>query len=163
MFHDINADQLFSRRRTPFLGFAENWNKAKCSKTQDAFVLLLFNHRHRTVSQIRLLINPLDSKCSTSILQHYFRLLFVRQNAVLSTGSVGQRRSSSSSITKWGGSRISRKRFVRRSPYFTRLSGKICPTNLPDMTSLAASGRLQNAIKYCAKVRKTGPGGLRVD
>ena len=30
---------------------------------------------------------------------------------------------------------------------------------LPDMTWLAASGRLQSAIKYCVEVRKTGPTG----
>ena len=36
-------------------------------------------------------------------------------------------------------------------------------TNVPDMTSLAASGRLQNAIKYCAEVRKTGPAGQRME
>ena len=29
------------------------------------------------------------------------------------------------------------------------------PQSAPDMTSLGASGRLQNAIKYCTKVRKT--------
>ena len=35
--------------------------------------------------------------------------------------------------------------------------------NLPDMTSLVASSRLQNAVKYCTKVvRKTGPAGQRV-
>ena len=46
----------------------------------------------------------------------------------------------------------------------THLSGTIGLTNLPDMTSLAASGRLQNAtIKYCANVRKPGPAGQRVD
>ena len=38
----------------------------------------------------------------------------------------------------------------------TWLSWTISSTNLPDMTSLAASRRLQNAIKYCTKVRKTG-------
>ena len=32
--------------------------------------------------------------------------------------------------------------------------GQSAPQSLPDMTSLAASGRLQNAIKYCTKVRK---------
>ena len=32
------------------------------------------------------------------------------------------------------------------------------PTNLPDMTSLVACGRLQNAVKYCTQVMcKTGP------
>ena len=36
------------------------------------------------------------------------------------------------------------------------------PANLPDMTSLAASNRLQNAIKYCTKVHRTGLTGQRV-
>ena len=46
---------------------------------------------------------------------------------------------------------------------FTRFSGTTGPTNLPDMTSLVASGRLQNAINYCTKVmRKTAPVGQRV-
>ena len=36
-------------------------------------------------------------------------------------------------------------------------------TNLLEMTSLAASGRLQNAIKYCINVRKTGLTGIRVE
>ena len=31
--------------------------------------------------------------------------------------------------------------------------------NKPHMTSLAVSGRMQNAIKYCTKVRKTGAAG----
>ena len=46
---------------------------------------------------------------------------------------------------------------------FTHLSGITGPTNLPDMTSLVASGRLQNAIKYWTKVmRKVGPVDQRV-
>ena len=40
----------------------------------------------------------------------------------------------------WG--RISQERFKQK---------------LVDMTSLAASGRLQNAMKYCTKACKTGP------
>ena len=32
-------------------------------------------------------------------------------------------------------------------------------TNLTHMTSLAVSSRLQNAIKYCTNVRKTGAAG----
>ena len=53
---------------------------------------------------------------------------------------------------------ISRERFKRGSPIFTWLSGTTDPTNLLDMTSLIAYGRLQNAIKYCTKVVcKTGP------
>ena len=39
----------------------------------------------------------------------------------------------------------------------TRLLGTIGLTNLLDLTSLAASGRLQNAIKYCTKVTKRVP------
>ena len=59
---------------------------------------------------------------------------------------------------------ISREQFKRGSPNFTRLSGTTCPRNLQDiMTSLIASGRLQNAIKYCTKVmRKTGPACQRI-
>ena len=58
---------------------------------------------------------------------------------------------------------ISRERFKRESPTFTRLAGTIGPTNLPDMTSLVAPGRLQKAIKYCTKVmRKTGLAGQGV-
>ena len=45
----------------------------------------------------------------------------------------------------------------RGLPNFTRLSGTIGLTNVTDMTPLAASGRLQNAIKYSTKVRKTRP------
>ena len=59
--------------------------------------------------------------------------------------------------------RISRERFKRESPNFRRLSGTNGPTNLWDMTSLVASGRLQNAIKYWTNVmRKTGLRGQRV-
>ena len=36
-------------------------------------------------------------------------------------------------------------------------------TNLPDMTSLAYSGRLQNAIKYCIIVPKMGPAGKELN
>ena len=35
-------------------------------------------------------------------------------------------------------------------------------TNLPDMTSLAAAGRLQNAAINCTKVRKVGAAGIEV-
>ena len=57
---------------------------------------------------------------------------------------------------------ISREKFKRGSRNFTDLSGTIGPTNLPDMASLAVSGR-QNLIKYCTKVRKTGLVGQRVE
>ena len=51
-----------------------------------------------------------------------------------------------------------REGFKRGSPNFTWVSGTIGPPNLPDMTSLVVSGRLQNANKYCTKVvRKTSP------
>ena len=46
-------------------------------------------------------------------------------------------------------------KFLGKTPVFKRLSGTVGLTNLLDMTSLAASGRLQNAIKYCPKVHKT--------
>ena len=58
---------------------------------------------------------------------------------------------------------ISREKFMRGSPNFTRLSGTNVHKNLPDMTSLISSGRLQNAIEYWTKVmRKTGTAGQRV-
>ena len=56
---------------------------------------------------------------------------------------------------------ISQERFKRGSPNFTRLLGTTGSINLPDMTSLVASGRLQNAIKYCTKVVER-PVGQRV-
>ena len=37
------------------------------------------------------------------------------------------------------------------------------PHTVPEMTSLAAASRLQNAIKYCTKVRNMGPAGQRVE
>ena len=50
--------------------------------------------------------------------------------------------------------------FVPGPPNCTRLSGTMAPTDPPDMMSLAASGRLQHVIKYCAKVhKKTGAAG----
>ena len=55
--------------------------------------------------------------------------------------------------------RISPERFQRGSRNFTFLSGKIGLTDLPDMTPLADSGQLQNAIKYCLKVRRMGAAG----
>ena len=51
---------------------------------------------------------------------------------------------------------ICREQFKQGSPIFTHLSGTIGLTNLLDTTSLAASSQLQNAIKYCSRVRKTG-------
>ena len=51
--------------------------------------------------------------------------------------------------------RISQEQYERERgpPNSTRLSGTIGLINLPDMISLAASGRMQNATKYCTKVR----------
>ena len=57
---------------------------------------------------------------------------------------------------------IYRDLFAPRPPKFTCLSGTVDLTDLPDMTSLAVSGRLQNATKYCTKLLKTGAAG-RVD
>ena len=48
--------------------------------------------------------------------------------------------------------RISEKQYKRGSPNFKHFSGRTSLTNLPHMTSLAASGQLQNAIKHCTKV-----------
>ena len=58
---------------------------------------------------------------------------------------------------------ISREQFTPGSQKFYQLIGAIGLTNLPDTTSLDASGRLQNAIDYCTKVRETGPAGQRVE
>ena len=52
-----------------------------------------------------------------------------------------------------------RERFKRGSQNFARLSGTTSLRNLPDMISQVASGRLQNAIEYCAKVHITGAAG----
>ena len=68
-----------------------------------------------------------------------------------------------SSFTKLE-ARVSRERFKQRSPNLECLSGTTGPINLPDMTLLPPSGRLQNAIKYYTKVRKkTGLVGQRVE
>ena len=58
--------------------------------------------------------------------------------------------------------RIYGERFKRGSRNFTNLSGTDSLTNLLDTSLLAASGRLQNAIKYCTKVRKTGVASIEV-
>ena len=60
---------------------------------------------------------------------------------------------------------ISRERFKQRSRNFLHLSGTIGLISLPDVTSLAIVSRPQNqnAIKYCIKVRETGPAGQRVE
>ena len=51
--------------------------------------------------------------------------------------------------------------FWRTGPQkFTHLLGTASLINLPDMTSLAASGQPQNAIKYYTKMRKTGAVGI---
>ena len=42
-------------------------------------------------------------------------------------------------------------------------AGTIGLTNIPETTSRGASGHLQNAIKYCTKVRKTGPASQGVE
>ena len=59
--------------------------------------------------------------------------------------------------------KISRDHFKWGSRNFTCLSQTTGPTNLRDLTSLTDSCRLQNAIKCCTKVRKTGPAGQRVE
>ena len=51
---------------------------------------------------------------------------------------------------------ISWERFVWGPSDFKGILGTIGPTKLPDMPSLATSGQLQKAIKYCTKVRKLG-------
>ena len=55
---------------------------------------------------------------------------------------------------------ISQERFKRGSKNFTCLSWTIGPTNVLDMTSPSVAGQLQNAIKYCTKVRKMGAAGI---
>ena len=59
---------------------------------------------------------------------------------------------------------IYRERFKRGSQNFSCLSGTIDPTNKHSgYNILAASGRKQNAIKYCKHVREMGPAGQRVE
>ena len=54
--------------------------------------------------------------------------------------------------------RISPEQFTARiMKFYMHLLGTVGLTNLPDMTSLAVSGRLQNAIQHYTKVRKTDP------
>ena len=55
---------------------------------------------------------------------------------------------------------ISGERFKRVSRNFANLSGTASRRNLSDMTSLAVSDRVQNAIKYYTKLRKTGDAGI---
>ena len=55
-------------------------------------------------------------------------------------------------MTASGG--IFQERFKSASQNLTRLLGTIDPTNLPDMTSLAVSGQLQNAFKSAQKCVK---------
>ena len=57
--------------------------------------------------------------------------------------------------------RISGEQYKRGSGNFIRLSEIASLINLSDTMSLAASGRLQNAIKYCTKVRKMGAAGTQ--
>ena len=54
---------------------------------------------------------------------------------------------------------ISREGVMRGPLNFANLSGTIIPIHLPYITSLAASVQLQNVIKYCTEVRKTGLAG----
>ena len=49
---------------------------------------------------------------------------------------------------------ITRERFKQKLGIFSDLSETIGPTNVPDATSLAVFGMLQNANKYCTKVFK---------
>ena len=58
--------------------------------------------------------------------------------------------------------RTAGERFKQSSRNFTNLSRTDSLTNLADMTSVAASCGLQNAIKYFTKVRKTGVAGTEV-
>ena len=60
-------------------------------------------------------------------------------------------------------SRISREGFKRGSRNFKGSSGTIVLTNLQDITSIAASSLLQNAMKYWTRVRKTGAVGQGVE
>ena len=53
----------------------------------------------------------------------------------------------------------SREMFKQGLQNFTHLLGTIGLRELSDLTSLTASVRLQNAIRYCTKVRKTGASG----
>ena len=55
--------------------------------------------------------------------------------------------------------RMSPERFKQEFQNFTLFLETVSLTNLPDMTLLAASGRLHDSIKYCKKVRKMGVAG----
>ena len=54
------------------------------------------------------------------------------------------------------------ERFKQGSSDFTQLLETIGRIHALDMTLLAASGRLQNAIEYCTKVRKNDSGRQRI-
>ena len=65
---------------------------------------------------------------------------------------------------KVNGSYISREEwFDLESLNFTRSSVPVWSPTISDMKSLPASGWLQNAIKYCRKVRKTGVAGKELN
>ena len=58
---------------------------------------------------------------------------------------------------------FSRTVWARSPKFYMFIGAQSALTNLPDMTSPAISGRLQDAIKYCTKVHRTGPAGQRVE
>ena len=75
------------------------------------------------------------STCPTSTLD---------MTSLTTSGGSYSEQSKMSPQTASGG--ISREKFMRGSHNCTGLSGINGPTNGPDMTSIVASGRLQNAI-----------------
>ena len=80
----------------------------------------------------------------------YFRLAIIE----------GQKRSKMPPATTSVG--ISRERFKQGSRNLSNLSGSTGCANVLDMTSVAVSGRLRNAVKYCTKVRKKSVAGIEV-
>ena len=78
---------------------------------------------------------------------------------LLPVGSWMEKQSKTASNGFWWISRETFKLGSRNCTivFWTILSRTSGPTNLLEIASPAPSGRLQNAIKYCRKVRKTGP------
>ena len=84
---------------------------------------------------------------------------FIRESILTHSTATPNMTSPTTSCQKlmWKKCLTSQERFKWGSPHFAHLSGTICLTNLLDMTALAASNQLQNAIKYYTKVCKTFP------
>ena len=72
--------------------------------------------------------------------------------SLCTSGRKLQRKKTSTMPPQTASGGISREKFKRGSPNCTRLSRTSGLINLPEMTSLVASDRLQNAIKLFTKV-----------